>query len=86
VRCHHLKYRLPEYYRRLFETETLGLIFGDPGCGKSFFAVDIALSVASGTSFPWAQRQTRFWSSSLLVKVSSRVVLRHVSKARGVQR
>lgn len=47
-----LRYRPPEYIiDGLFETETLGLIFGDPGCGKSFLAVDIALSVASGTSF-----------------------------------
>ena len=47
-----LKYRAPEYIvDELFEAETLGLIFGDPGCGKSFLAVDIALSVASGTPF-----------------------------------
>lgn len=35
----------------LLETETLDLIFGDPGFGKTFFAVEIALSVASGTQF-----------------------------------
>lgn len=35
----------------LLETETLGLLFGDPGCGKSFLAVDLALSVATGTAF-----------------------------------
>ncbi|WP_420587565.1 helicase RepA family protein [Marivita sp.] len=47
-----LQYRAPEYIvEELFETETLGLIFGDPGCGKSFLAVDLALSVASGTPF-----------------------------------
>lgn len=47
-----LQYRAPEYIvEDLFETETLGLIFGDPGCGKSFLAVDLALSVASGTRF-----------------------------------
>ena len=47
-----LKYRAPEFViEGLIETETLGLIFGDPGCGKSFLAVDIALSVASGTQF-----------------------------------
>lgn len=47
-----LKFRAPEYIiRELIETETLGLIFGDPGCGKSFLAVDIALSVATGTPF-----------------------------------
>lgn len=47
-----LKYRAPEYIiGELIETDTLGLMFGDPGCGKSFLAVDIALSVASGTPF-----------------------------------
>jgi len=47
-----LKYRAPEYIiGDLFETDTLGLIFGDPGCGKSFLAVDIALSVATGAPF-----------------------------------
>jgi hypothetical protein len=45
-------YRAPEYIiEELFETDTLGLMFGDPGCGKSFLAVDIALSVATGTRF-----------------------------------
>jgi hypothetical protein len=47
-----LKYRAPDYIiGELFETDTLGLMFGDPGCGKSFLAVDIALSVATGTPF-----------------------------------
>lgn len=47
-----LKYRAPEYViGELIETDTLGLMFGDPGCGKSFLAVDIALSVATGTPF-----------------------------------
>lgn len=47
-----LKYRDPEFtVNGLIETETLGLIFGDPGCGKSFLAVDLALSVATGTDF-----------------------------------
>ena len=47
-----LEYRAPEFViDGLIETETLGLVFGDPGCGKSFLAVDIALSVASGTPF-----------------------------------
>ena len=35
----------------LIETDSLGLIFGDPGCGKSFIAADIALSVATGEPF-----------------------------------
>ncbi len=47
-----LEYRPPEFLvDGLIETDTLGLIFGDPGCGKSFLAVDIALSVATGTPF-----------------------------------
>lgn len=42
----------PEYIiDELIETETLCLMFGDPGCGKSFLAVDIAASVASGEPF-----------------------------------
>jgi hypothetical protein len=47
-----LEYRDPEFtVDGLIETETLGLIFGDPGCGKSFLAVDLALSVATGNDF-----------------------------------
>lgn len=36
---------------RLIETPSTGLIFGDPSSGKSFLAVDMALSVACGTSW-----------------------------------
>ncbi|KPQ05470.1 MAG: AAA domain [Rhodobacteraceae bacterium HLUCCA12] len=47
-----LEYHPPEFLiDGLIETDTLGLIFGDPGCGKSFMAVDLALSVASGAEF-----------------------------------
>lgn len=47
-----LQYRAPEFLiNGLIETETLGLVFGDPGCGKSFLGADIALSVATGTPF-----------------------------------
>lgn len=35
----------------LIETPTTGLIFGDPGAGKTFLALDMALSVAFGTSW-----------------------------------
>lgn len=53
-----LKYRAPEYIiGELIETGTLGLMFGDPGCGKSFLAVDLALSVATGA--PFHGRDTR---------------------------
>lgn len=47
-----LEYSEPEFLiDGLIETDTLGMIFGDPGCGKSFVAVDLALCVASGTAF-----------------------------------
>lgn len=47
-----LKYRAPEFIiDELLETSALALMFGDPGCGKSFVAVDCALSVATGTPF-----------------------------------
>ena len=35
----------------LIETETLSLIFGDPGCGKTFLALDLAGCVAAGRDF-----------------------------------
>ena len=40
----------------LIETPTTGLIFGDPGAGKSFLAIDMALSVAHGA--PWMGADT----------------------------
>ena len=47
-----LELRAPEFLiDGLIETDTLGMIFGDPGSGKSFVAVDFALCVASGTPF-----------------------------------
>ena len=47
-----LKYQPPEFLvEDLIETDTLGLLFGDPGCGKSFLAIDLALSVATGAKF-----------------------------------
>ena len=47
-----LKYRKPAWViDGLVETETLGLLFGEPGCGKSFLAVDMALCVATGVPF-----------------------------------
>ena len=47
-----LEFRAPEFLiDDLIESDTLGMIFGDPGCGKSFVAVDLALCVASGTPF-----------------------------------
>lgn len=52
TRVGELHYREPEYLiDGLVETECLSMIFGDPGCGKSFFSVDVALSVATGADF-----------------------------------
>jgi len=52
VRVGELQYRAPTWLiDGLLETETLGLLFGDPGCGKSFLAIDIALAIATGTRF-----------------------------------
>lgn len=36
---------------RLLETESLAAVFGRPGSGKSFVAIDMAASVASGTPY-----------------------------------
>jgi hypothetical protein len=52
TRVGNLKYRKPAWViDGLVETETLGLLFGEPGCGKSFLAVDMALCVATGVPF-----------------------------------
>ncbi|WOI29355.1 AAA family ATPase [Sulfitobacter dubius] len=53
-----LEYRPPVFLiKDLIETDTMGLLFGDPGCGKSFLAVDISLSVATGTPYHGAEVQ-----------------------------
>lgn len=47
-----LEYSAPEFLiDGLIETETLGLLFGDPGHGKSFVALELALCIATGTPF-----------------------------------
>lgn len=47
-----LEIRAPEYLvAGLIETDSLGLLFGGPGCCKTFVAVDLALCVASGADF-----------------------------------
>ncbi|MDQ1848540.1 helicase RepA family protein [Gemmobacter fulvus] len=52
VRVGELELKEPEYHvDGMIETETVGVIFGDPGCGKSFLAVGLACSVASGHPF-----------------------------------
>lgn len=42
--------------RHYVEADSLALMFGDPGCGKSFAAIDLACCVATGT--PWHGNKT----------------------------
>lgn len=37
--------------RGMLERDTFALIFGDPGCGKSFLAIDWACRIATGTAW-----------------------------------
>ena len=47
-----LQLKPPEFLiKPLLEADSLSLSFGDPGCGKSFFSIDMAASVATGTDF-----------------------------------
>jgi hypothetical protein len=52
VRVGELEIRPPQFrVDGLIEEDSLGLIFGDPGCCKTFIAVDLASCVATGTPF-----------------------------------
>lgn len=42
--------------RNYVEADSLALMFGDPGCGKSFAAIDLACCIATGT--PWHRNKT----------------------------
>lgn len=42
--------------RSYVEADSLALMFGDPGCGKSFAAIDLACCIATGT--PWHGNKT----------------------------
>lgn len=42
--------------RNYIEADSLALMFGDPGCGKSFAAIDLACCIATGT--PWHGNRT----------------------------
>jgi len=42
--------------RNYVEADSLALMFGDPGCGKSFAAIDLACCIATGT--PWHGNKT----------------------------
>ncbi|WP_018882346.1 MULTISPECIES: helicase RepA family protein [unclassified Thioalkalivibrio] len=47
-----LEFRAPRFLvRDYLEAESLALVFGDPGCGKSFLAVDLACCIATGADF-----------------------------------
>lgn len=47
-----LEFRPPRFLvRDYLEAESLALVFGDPGCGKSFLAVDLACCIATGADF-----------------------------------
>lgn len=47
---HHLK-PIDWLVRGYLEADSLALLFGDPGCGKSFVAIDLACSVATGSGW-----------------------------------
>ncbi len=52
IRADQIEIRPPAWLLRgMLERDTFALIFGDPGCGKSFLAIDWAARVATGT--PW---------------------------------
>ena len=47
-----LQVRPPRFVvENLLEADSLAMLFGDPGCGKSFVACDLALCVATGSDF-----------------------------------
>lgn len=50
VRAGELEAKAPQWVLRgLIERDVLAEVFGDPGAGKSFWAIDLALCVATGT-------------------------------------
>jgi hypothetical protein len=52
VRASEMTLTAPEFLvKGLLETSALALMFGDPGCGKSFIALHLACSIATGTDF-----------------------------------
>lgn len=52
MRAGELKLTAPAWLiRNLLELDTLAEVFGDPGCCKTFFAADIACSLATETEF-----------------------------------
>lgn len=58
TRADQITMRPPRWLLRgTLERDTFALIFGDPGCGKSFLAIDWACRVATGT--PWRGHDVR---------------------------
>jgi hypothetical protein len=52
TRADQIEVRPPQWLLRgMIERDSFALIFGDPGCGKSFLAIDWACRIATGT--PW---------------------------------
>lgn len=52
VRVSDMVFSEPEFLvQGVLETSALALAFGDPGCGKSFVAVDFACCIATGRNF-----------------------------------
>jgi hypothetical protein len=52
TRAADLELKQPEFLiDDMIETDATGVLFGPPGCGKSFISVDVALSVATGSDF-----------------------------------
>lgn len=52
TRADQIEMRPPHWLLRgMLERDTFALIFGDPGCGKSFLAIDWACRVATGTAW-----------------------------------
>ncbi|MCC5982704.1 MAG: AAA family ATPase [Oceanicaulis sp.] len=58
VRVSDMEFRAPAFVvRDYLEADTLALLFGDPGCGKSFQAVEVACCIATGTD--WYGKPTK---------------------------
>ena len=58
VRTDQIKIRPPEWLiRGILERNTTAMVFGDPGGGKSFLAIDWACRIATGT--PWQNRRVQ---------------------------
>ena len=52
TRSDQIEMRSPQWLLHgILEQDTMALIFGEPGCGKSFLAIDWACRIATGT--PW---------------------------------